>query len=256
VFEQTFVILASWHNGPGARLDGDMDTDFPNLDETVVATARYLGALTELSDEDVRAPSLLPGWTRAHVITHLCRNADALSDVLHGAQAGETRAMYASQESRDAAIEAGANRSASDLRADAVASSGRWVQAANELHSANLENPGLSRPGGEPFPVRRVGMMRRTEVEVHHADLGIGYTAADWPEDFVAALMKRRQRELTASGPAFSWWATDSGGSWSSGDGPEVQGTAADLAWWLLGRGSGEGLTCSASELPELGRWA
>ena len=28
-------------------------------------------------------------------------------------------------------------------------------------------------------------LMRRTEVEVHHADLGIGYTAADWPADFV-----------------------------------------------------------------------
>ena len=65
--------------GMNVGMDTGMDTDFPHLDETVVATARYLEALTELSDDDVRAPSLLPGWTRGHVITHVARNADALA---------------------------------------------------------------------------------------------------------------------------------------------------------------------------------
>jgi maleylpyruvate isomerase len=233
-----------------------MDTDFPNLDETVVATARLLGAVSELGDEDVHAPSLLPGWTRAHVITHLARNADALSNLLHGAQRGEVGTMYDSQERRDADIEAGSKRSAAELRADLVAACGRWVQAANELHAGNLDNPGARVPGGEQFPVRRVGMMRRTEVEVHHADLGAGYTAADWPADFVSALFKRRQRELKADGIGLSWRSTDTGERWSSGEGPEVSGPAGELVWWLLGRGSGASLACSGGELPVLGRWA
>ena len=84
-----------------AAMNVGMDTDFPHLDETVVATARYLEALTELGDDDVRAPSLLPGWTRGHVITHVARNADALANVLHGAQRGELRAQYPSSEERD-----------------------------------------------------------------------------------------------------------------------------------------------------------
>lgn len=236
-----------------------MDTSFPHLDETVIATARYLGALTELGEKEVRAPSLLPGWSRAHVIAHVARNADALTNVLHGAQAGETRWMYESQESRDAAVESGARLPLDELRADSVAAAGRWHQATNELHSANLEAPGCRLPGSEPWPVRRVGLMRRTEVEVHHADLGIGYTAADWPTDFVEALMKRRHRELTAKGVKVRWRATDTGavrGTDVTGEGPEVSGLAADVVWWLLGRGSGEGLACSEPQLPELGRWA
>ena len=72
---------------------------------------------------------------------------------------------------------------------------------------------------------------------MHHADLGIGYTAADWPADFVDLLMERRAKELRSAGTGLTWRATDRDASWSSGEGPEVSGTAADLLWWLLGRG-------------------
>ena len=233
-----------------------MDTDFPHLDETVVATARYLEALTELSDEDVRAASVLPGWTRAHVMTHVARNADALANVLHGAQLGEVRAQYPSTEERDAEIEAGAGRTADELRKDSVAAAGRWRQAAEQLHAANLDNRCERTPGGTSYPARRVAISRRTEVEVHHADLGIGYTAADWPADLVEALFKRRHKELSGADVAVRCRATDTGASFSTGDGPEVTGTAADLLWWLLGRGDGAGLASSDGRLPELGRWA
>ena len=36
-------------------------------------------------------------------------------------------------------------------------------------------------------------------------------------------------------------------GSSATGQGPEIHGTAGDLAWWLVGRGGGRGLTCSAA---------
>ena len=232
-----------------------MTDALPHLDETVVATARFLGSVADLTDADVRAPSVLPDWSRGHVISHLARNADALTNVLHAAETGAGDVMYASNEQREADIEAGAGRSAAELKADVVAACGRWVQAANEVHRSHLDAPVRRLPDGETWPAYRAGVMRWTEVEVHHADLGLDYSAADWPASFVAHLMKRRARELTDDGVALRWRATDTGETWSSGDGPEVTGPAALIAWWLLGRGTGAGLACSEGRLPEIGRW-
>ncbi|HET7736242.1 MAG TPA: maleylpyruvate isomerase family mycothiol-dependent enzyme [Nocardioidaceae bacterium] len=229
----------------------------PQLHETILATTRYLEALTSLSDDDCRQPSALPGWTRAHVVTHLARNADALVNLLHWGQTGVESPMYASQEQRDQDIDSGASRGVEELRADSVASCGRFLQAANELHTSRFDAEVSRLPGSPPFPVTRVGGMRRTEVEVHHADLLIGYTAYDWPEDFTRHLLQRRQRELGEKGLAMVWRLTDTGESIHVLDGgPEVSAHSADLVWWLLGRGNGDGLVTSGPGLPELGRWA
>ncbi|HSV39859.1 MAG TPA: maleylpyruvate isomerase family mycothiol-dependent enzyme [Nocardioidaceae bacterium] len=226
----------------------------PQLHETVLATTRYLEALTTLSDEDCRAPSSLPGWSRGHVITHLSRNADALVNLLHWGQTGVESPMYSSSEQRDADIETGSGRSVDELREDAVASCGRFVQAANELHTSRFDVDVTRTPGSPPFPVTRVCGMRRTEIEVHHADLLIGYSAYDWPEDFVTHLLDRRRKEL--EDPQMTWRLTDTGETIPLGNGgPEISGHSADLAWWLIGRGTGEGLVSSTGSLPDLGRW-
>jgi len=226
----------------------------PQLHETVLATTRYLEGLTVLKDEDCRQPSLLPGWTRGHVITHLSRNADALTNLLHWGQTGVETPMYSSPEQRDHDIDEGADRSAEELRADAAASWGRLLQAMNELHTSRFDTMVSRTPGSPPFPVTKVGGMRRTEVEVHHADLGIGYTTYDWPKDFTAHLLARRQREL--GDRPMTWRLTDTGETIRLGEGgPEISGHSADLAWWLIGRGDGEGLVSSTGALPDLGRW-
>lgn len=236
--------------------DGADETDLPHFGETILATTRYLAAIEDLTDDDVRAPSLLPGWTRAHVITHISRNADALARVLHAAQAGDEATMYDSPEQRDADIENGAGHSVAELREDASASWGRLLQAENEIHDSRLDGTFARVSGATPVPVRKVGLMRRVEVEVHHADLGIGYTAADWPEDFARRLIARRQKEL-AGGPSMVLSSTDVDGLWKlgPGQGPEIKGRLADLAWWLIGRGDGSGLESSSGELPRLERW-
>ena len=229
----------------------------PQLEETILATTRYLAALTELSDDDCRAPSLLPRWSRGHVITHLSRNADALANLLHWAQTGVETPMYPTNEARDLEIEAGAGRSVEELRADASASSGRFLQAANEVHSNRLSALVSRTPGSTPFAAREVGRLRRTEVEVHHADLGIGYTARDWPVSFTRLLLERRAAELSDRGQGMVWRLTDLDQTVVVGDGgPEVSGPGADLAWWLIGRGDGADLSVSDGDLPTIGRWA
>jgi hypothetical protein len=55
-FEQTFAMIAGWHKVTVRRLDGPMDTSSglpgpaTGMDETLLATTRYLQALTLLDD--------------------------------------------------------------------------------------------------------------------------------------------------------------------------------------------------------------
>ena len=228
----------------------------PHLEETAAATRRFLATLDGLGDADLRAPSLLPGWTRGHVVAHVCRNADAVTNLVTWAATSVERPMYPSQEVRDADIKADAARPVAEQRADAAASADRFHRAARALPPDRWE-AGVSRvPGAPPFPVRRVGAMRRTEVEVHHADLGTTYTAADWPDDFLDHLLARRERELAATGVAVTLELTDRDASVvTAPGGPTVSGATADVVWWLLGRGGGARLACSEDRLPDLGRW-
>ncbi len=228
----------------------------PHLEETVVATTRWLATLAASSDAELRAPSLLPGWTRGHVVAHLCRNADAVTNLVTWAATGHESPMYASQEARDAAVDADAGRHLAVQLADARESADRFLTAARALRPDRWEVEVTRVPGSAPFPVRRVGAMRRTEVEVHHADLGTAYTAADWPRDFLDHLLGRRRRELAAAGVPLALELTDRGEEVVTGPGgPRVSGATADVVWWLLGRGTGERLACSEARLPDLGRW-
>jgi maleylpyruvate isomerase len=85
---------------------------------------RLYDTIGRLTDADVRQPSLLPGWTRGHVLTHLARGGNALRNVLLDDPA------YPSQDARDADIEAGAGRTIADLEADVRASAAAFRAAA------------------------------------------------------------------------------------------------------------------------------
>jgi len=234
-------------------------TALPEIDETLLATTRYLQALTVLDDESVRRPSLLPGRSRAHVVAHLSRNADAFTRLLGQVAAGEPASMYASAEARDSDIEDTVTRlDLAGLVEDALASTARLTEALWSCE-ADPDAPYTRVPGGDPtWPLHSVGPRRRAEVEIHHSDLGVGYAPATWPADFSSHVVKQRQDELAgAGGPSMVLSSTDVDGLWKFGEGqgPEIRGAVGDLAWWLVGRGSGEGLTCSAGDLPVLGRW-
>ena len=86
------------------------------------ATQRLLGTAREIADPELRQPSLLPGWTRAHVLAHLARGADAMRHLLIGARSGEDRPAYASEQERAAAIQHTAGLSSKELAADLAAS--------------------------------------------------------------------------------------------------------------------------------------
>jgi maleylpyruvate isomerase len=218
-------------------------------------THRLVRTVDAMTDDQWRQPSLLPGWSRAHVVAHLTLNAEGLSGALEGVHEGRPVPMYASGEARDNDIAALATSAPSALRDRFLASTtviGEWVE---EL-AVNLAGTTIERtPGGRHFPASDVGVMRTREVEIHHADLALDYTAADWMPEFVVLLLDSRAG-AEHDGEPFVAHATDLDRSWEFGTGgPTVSGVGSALAWWTTGRGSGDGLTSDDGRVPRMEPW-
>ena len=170
------------------------------------ATDRLLASAGALTDTGVREPSLLPGWTRGHVLTHLCRGADAMRNLLAGARAGQDRPAYASAHAREDDIAQGAGRAAAELMADLAASAMALRAVARGLPDGAWQYP-VEVLGSPRFPAAGVLTRRLVEVELHHADLGSGYTPADWPASFAGLglpepMRGQRDSRLARGAPA------------------------------------------------------
>jgi maleylpyruvate isomerase len=149
------------------------------------ATQRLLGRARIMSEGDLRAPSLLPGWTRAHVLAHLARGADAMRNLLVGARSGQVRPAYASAEARQADIDQGATMTAKDLMADLADSAMALRTVGRQLPEESWQVR-LQILDSVPFPAAQILTRRLVELELHHCDLGAGYGPADWPPAFTA----------------------------------------------------------------------
>ncbi|MEU1388926.1 MULTISPECIES: maleylpyruvate isomerase family mycothiol-dependent enzyme [unclassified Nonomuraea] len=213
--------------------------------ELASATDRLLTTAASLSDADVAAPSLLPGWTRGHVLAHLSGNARSHLRLLAWARTGVETPQYRSPEARTAEIEAAAARPAARHLADLADSAARLAAAIRDLPAQAWPAPvrGMRPPS---HPAWYVLVRRLREVGMHHVDLGAGYGPHDWPETFV----RRELHDLRRSWPYDRSTVSEviltgePGQRWQNlGHGPAVQGSPADMLAWLTGRSDGEGVT-------------
>jgi maleylpyruvate isomerase len=175
-------------------------------DQVDAATQRLLDDARTLSEDDLRAPSLLPGWTRGHVLTHLARNADAMRNLLLGARSGESRSAYASAAAREAGIEQGAGRSGPELTIDLADSAMALRTIVRQLPDEAWRFP-VRMTDSEPFPASLLLTRRLVEVELHHCDLGTAYGPAEWSPAFAAMdlpepMRSQRQDRLDRPQPA------------------------------------------------------
>jgi maleylpyruvate isomerase len=222
------------------------------VDET---TDHLLRTIEGLTDDQARGDSLLPGWTRGHVLTHIARNADALINLTVWARTGDRTPMYPSREVRAATIDAQSGRPAGELQQDIVESHERFRAAVLDMTEDDW-----SRSWGDPDRIRPatdILTMRRTEVEVHNVDLGLDYTLAHWPEDFVEDLLAETVEDMTGRGtaPGFTLVGNDDEGRWTVGSGGQtITGPPPALLGWLIGRTDGIGLH-SDDPLPTLEPW-
>jgi len=155
---------------------------------------RLLQALDGLTDEQCRQPSLLPGWSRGHVLSHLANNAYSHLRMFEAASRGEETEQYeGGKPTRDAQIEAWSSLSAHELvghvRASVYALEGAWASATPTTWTGF----GIkSHAGGGRVSITDLILMRWCETEVHHADLNHGYSFENWDATFVRFELERQ----------------------------------------------------------------
>jgi maleylpyruvate isomerase len=236
------------------------------LARVIESTTHLIATAEQFDDEAVREPSLLPGWTRGHVLTHLARNADALVRLLTWAATGVETPMYASNTVRDEEIEQGAGRTAGELAADVREASERFAVQAARLSPEQWREQIAGRRGG-PQPAAWLPWWRLEEILVHHVDLGVSYSPAHWPQSFTEPeldLIAQRYANpvFTPESPSFRVHAEDVDKVYgicadpADEQTPLVHGPSAALVAWLIGRSKGDGLNAEPhGPLPQPPTW-
>ncbi|NYJ73628.1 maleylpyruvate isomerase family mycothiol-dependent enzyme [Allobranchiibius huperziae] len=168
-----------------------------------------------LTEQEYDAPTLLPGWTRRHLVAHVAANADALGHLVHWAATGDETPMYSSPQDRAAGIERGTSMSADELGEWLHGSADRLAAAMAELSDEQWAAPVVTAQG-RTVPATETPWMRSREVWVHVVDLDRGHRFEDLPPDFLTALVE----DITAR----------------RGEVPPVDGPLPQVAAWLAGR--------------------
>ena len=162
---------------------------------------RLLQSLDALTDDQCREPSALPGWTRGHVLSHLARNAESHVHVLQCAARGEVGEQYVGgAKARKEGIELHAYDSAESLvnavRKSIYALEGQWAAT----NSEGWQGQGVN-SAGATIAMSDIVFLRWREVEVHHADLALDFTFANWDSTYVRYELDRQVMMWRASKP-------------------------------------------------------
>ena len=178
---------------------------------------------------DVTAPSLLPGWTVGHVLTHVTHSGDGHLLMLDAAAHGEVGVQYpGGREQRNDGIEQGATRPAgeqlADLRRSIEALEARWA-------SMPTWNGVGASMGGE-VAISDLPFLRLREVAIHHADLGIGFTFDDLPAAYLREELRRMEM----------LWASRQPMGMTTLPPLALAASPSDRLAWLTGRSTIDGL--------------
>ncbi|UEL29179.1 maleylpyruvate isomerase family mycothiol-dependent enzyme [Pseudarthrobacter sp. L1SW] len=205
-------------------------------------TAFFARKLNELPDAELDGGSLLPGWTRRHVVAHVGYNARAIARLIEWAATGVETPMYSSPEARNHEIEFGGTLSPIALRHlfdhSAVHLNVEWRDL-----PADAWHHKVKTAQGRTVPAEETVWMRTREVWLHAIDLDNGATFKDIP----APVLERLLGDITG---AWHTRGTDAGllvkvtgtdlvfGDTNAADPTVVTGPLPAVAQWAAGRGS------------------
>ncbi|WP_166876157.1 maleylpyruvate isomerase family mycothiol-dependent enzyme [Salinibacterium sp. ZJ450] len=225
--------------------------------------AYFSRKLNELSDAEFAEPSLLPGWSRAHVIAHVGYNARAITRLVEWAYTGVETPMYTSTAQRGEEIEFGATLPPIALRNlsahAAVHLNVEWRDLPEDKWSATVRTA-----QGRLVPASETVWMRTREVWMHAIDLDNGGKFEQLPAEFVDRLLRdivgtwSKRAETDDSIPPVHL-VTHLGDviavAGAAGDPVAVHGTAVDLLRWATGRGGDRVSYADGSPAKPAPRW-
>jgi len=186
-----------------------------NLTLLAHETTLLVRTASGLDDQTIRAASLCDGWTRAHVLSHIARNADALGNLVGWAITGTPTPMYDSPQVRDADIDAGSTRGAEEILTDVEDSAARFASVVTGL-AGPPEQVEVEMRAGRRVLGGQLPTLRLMEVVFHHVDLAAGYTFADADPGFVNRAISIAVQRFAASDRAPSiTLRSDEGETWS-----------------------------------------
>lgn len=222
------------------------------------ATEVLLNAIDTFDGAALEQPSLLPGWTRSHVIAHVHRNAEALGRLMVWAGTGVPTPMYRSVEQRDLDIAMAAGWAPDELRGAVLASADTLAEAFRTLDESGWATV-VRTATGRDVPASQIPWLRVREVGIHAVDLAGPVTFEAFAPDVLEALIDdvATFRAGRGTDPSVRL-RIDGGRDWVLGAGAvvEVSGSRAALVGWLTGRSEGADLDVEGADtVPVLGRW-
>ncbi len=201
------------------------------------ATQRLLGYTITLSERAWQEPSRLPGWTRAHVASHIARNADGLIRSIEALLSDRPTLMYDGDEERDWAVERGSQRGGLDLQIDLDTTAGRLNTAFNQLEELAPDTPVELRPQHR-LRADLLPLARLNEVVLHTADLDCGFEIEDLEPRVASWLLQWNSLVLPDTRLPDVNLRAEGQGLKAAGDEPAsaVSGIKPVLLGWLTGR--------------------
>lgn len=246
----------------------DQTTDPALLDALLQArrgTAFFARKLNELSDADLDGDTLLPGWTRRHVVAHVGYNARAIARLIEWAATGVETPMYSSPEARNHEIEFGATLSPIALRHlfdhSAVHLNVEWRDL-----PADAWHHKVKTAQGRIVPAEETVWMRTREVWLHAVDLNNGASFCDVPVPVLERLLNDITGTWHSRGTSAGLLVnvTDETVDNTLGDTETessvvISGPLAAITQWAAGRGS-SGVTASQNgaarhDVPTAPKW-
>lgn len=170
------------------------------------AHRRFVAAVSELTEDQLTAPTALPGWTRGHVIAHVADAGHAFANLTELALRGELTALFpGGGTERDDRIEKLAT--SPDLMPHLTSGITRLEAAWKAASAEDWSRPVRFRNGDLAGTV----FARWREVWIHLVDCAVGITPSDWPEDLATHSIDFLRSRLPAG---VTLVATDTGQRW------------------------------------------
>jgi maleylpyruvate isomerase len=226
-------------------------------------TGFVVGLVDKLTDDELRGPSALPDWTRAHVVGHLARNAEAIGRLARWARTGVEIPMYPSYQQRNLDIEISARYDVPTLRAELTDTAAGLARELSQLDERSWDAR-VRTAQGALVPATALPWMRLREVWLHGVDLDAGSGMDAVPGELADVLLPAIAGELSARPdcPAVLLEPLDRGRPVALGPKPArltLRGGTADLLAWLTGRRVRGPVTAESPDgpvgLPSAPRW-